>query len=81
MFNQGYGNVKTTLMEIQEAGENSVQPRLATPISNYASYERLAARDYAYKWWGPKHSNYNPNTNRKDAAFTSKELTSTYSFY
>lgn len=60
MFNQGYSNVETTLMEIREAGENSVLARGATPISNYDSYDRIAARDYAYEWWGPSDSDYNP---------------------
>ena len=70
MFNQGYDSVQTTLMEIREAGENSLRARLATPISNYDSYDRIAARDYAYKWWGPNDSNYNPaysNWNGPDA--------------
>lgn len=60
MFNQGYANVERTFMEIREAGENSARGRLATPISNYDSYDRLAARDYAYDWWGPEDSDYNP---------------------
>lgn len=60
MFNQGYANVKRTFIEIGGTGENSAQGRLATPISNYNSYNRLAARNYAYKWWGPNDSDYNP---------------------
>ncbi len=30
------------------------------PINNYDSYSRLNARDYAFRWWGPKDSDYNP---------------------
>lgn len=33
----------------------------ATPIDNWSKYDRIKARDYAYKWWGPTESNYNPD--------------------
>lgn len=54
MFEQGYAGAKAMLA--------SVGTTRATPeISNWDKYDRVAARDYAYKWWGPNESDYNPD--------------------
>lgn len=54
MFEQGYAGAKAMLA--------SVETVRATPeISNWDDYDRIAARDYAYKWWGPDESDYNPD--------------------
>lgn len=55
MFDRGYSTAKTLWNmdgNLSRAG--------ATKISNYANYDRIAARDYAYEWWGPNASDYNP---------------------
>jgi len=31
------------------------------PINDFNAYDRIAARDYAYSWWGPTDMNYNHN--------------------
>ena len=60
MFNQGYRSVEAVTMESQAGVLSTDGNRLADPISNYDDYDRIAARDYAYEWWGPNDSNYNP---------------------
>ena len=65
MFNQGYRSVEAVTMESQAGVLSTDGNRLAVPISNYDDFDRIAARDYAYEWWGPNDSK-NPFASHKD---------------
>lgn len=54
MFEQGYAGAKAMLASVEAT-------RAAPEISNWDDYDRIAARDYAYNWWGPEDSDYNPD--------------------
>lgn len=54
MFTEGYNGAKSMLASIQAS-------RTTSDISNWDRYDRIAARNYAYRWWGPNDSDYNPD--------------------
>lgn len=59
MCRQGYTSVTETIQKARAMGNLST--REVTPvITNYEDYDRIAARDYAHKWYGPSDEDYNP---------------------
>ena len=57
MYQSGAEELTATIEEIS----STVEPM--KNVDNWSNYNRIAARDYARKWWGPYTSNYNPAYN------------------
>ena len=57
MYQSGAEELTAAIEEIS----STVEPM--KNVDNWSNYNRIAARDYARKWWGPYTSNYNPAYN------------------
>ena len=54
MYQAGAEELTATIKEISSA----VEPM--KNVDNWSNYDRIKARDYAWDWWGPDDSYYNP---------------------
>lgn len=57
MYQAGAEEFTATIEKISSSAEPMVN------IDNWTNYDRIKARDYAWEWWGPNTSDYNPAYN------------------